>query len=341
MTRVMQVMAGAVHGGAETFFTRLAPALSRAGTTQQIVIRQHPERAASLRAEGLSVIELGFGGMLDLVTGHRLSRAVSLFDPDILLSWMNRATKFCPIGQHVFAARLGGYYKLENYRRCDHLVGNTKDICDYLVAEGWPSHRTWYLPNFVGAETAQPIPRATLDTPEDAPLLLALGRLHENKAFDVLLEALTRIPQAYLWLAGDGPLKNILQAHATRLNIANRVRFLGWRNDVPALFAACDAFVCPSRHEPLGNVVIEAWAQHRPLVATQSQGPSALIEDGVSGLLVPVDDAESLADSITRVIKSPDLAAALVSGGRVAYEADFTESAVVSRYLEFFERVTN
>ncbi len=338
--RVMQVMAGADKGGAETFFTRLAPALSRAGVAQEIVIRRNTDRAAELQAQGISPIQFGFGGMLDCVTGHRLNRAISRFEPDVVLSWMNRATQFCPLGKHVFAARLGGYYKLENYKRCDHLIGNTQDICDYLVDEGWPRSRTWYLPNFVDARSEPAVPRATLDTPEDVPLLLALGRLHTNKAFDVLLEAMTRLPKAYLWLAGEGPLRRDLEAQANRLKIANRVRFLGWRTDVPSLFASCDILVCPSRHEPLGNVIIESWAQRKPLVAASSQGPSALIEDGETGLLVPIDDAQSLATAIARVTDEANLAETLVSKGRVAYEADFTEAAVVSGYMEFFERIT-
>lgn len=341
MTRVMQVMAGAVNGGAENFFMRLAPALHRAGVPQQIVIRQHAERAATLRAEGLVTQEFGFGGLLDLVTGHQLKRAVSDFQPEVLLSWMNRATQFCPIGKHIFAARLGGYYKLRNYQRCDHLIGNTQDICDYLIAEGWPRQRTWYLPNFIDANLAAPASRVDLDTPDDAPLLLALGRLHENKAFDVLLEAMARLPHAHLWLAGEGPLKAALTAQSAKLGITDRVRFLGWRNDIAALLAACDVLVCPSRHEPLGNVVLEAWAHGKPLVAARSQGPAALIEDGGSGLLVPIDDAARLSEAIGSILDSPDMAETLVSGGRVAYEADFTESAVVSRYLDFFERITS
>lgn len=338
--RLMQVMAGAHQGGAETFFTRLAPALDRTKIRQGIVIRNDSDRSAELRSHGIEPIQLRFGGPLDCVTGHRLTRAINRFKPDILLSWMNRATQFCPVGEHIFAARLGGYYKLENYSRCDYLIGNTKDICDYLVREGWPRSRTWYLPNFVDETLAPPIPRASLDTPENAPLLLALGRLHKNKAFDVLLEALARLPEAYLWLAGAGPLRRALEAQAENLGIADRVRFLGWRSDIPALFASCNVLICPSRHEPLGNVIIEAWAQGRPLVAAEAKGPTALVKDGETGLLVPIDDAPKLAAAIARILSEVDLAEALVTQGRVAYEANFTETAVVSGYMDFFERIT-
>lgn len=337
--RVMQVMAGAAHGGAEAFFDRLTLALDRAGVDQQIVIRRNAERAALLQPAKRPPLEFAFGGALDLVTGHRLRRAVRRFEPDILLSWMSRATRFAPIGRHVLAARLGGYYRLANFERCDHLVGNTRHICDYLIEAGWPRARTSYLPNFVDAVAMPPVARRSLDTPDDAPLLFALGRLHANKGFDVLLQAVAQIPGAYLWLAGEGPKQAELAQQAARLGIADRVRFLGWRTDAPALFAACDVFICPSRHEPLGNVVIEAWAQHRPVVAAESSGPGALITDGVSGLLAPVEDADALAAAVRRVLASPDLAATLVTGGRTAYEAEFTEAKVVARYMEFFESI--
>jgi glycosyltransferase involved in cell wall biosynthesis len=97
--------------------------------------------------------------------------------------------------------------------------------------------------------------------------------------------------------------------------------------------------VVPSRHEPLGNVVLEAWAQRRPVVAAASQGPSALIRNGESGLLVPVDDAAALAAAIRRVIAEPGLAARLVEGGWDAFQADYTEAKSVTRYLELFERL--
>ncbi|MDA0664092.1 MAG: glycosyltransferase [Proteobacteria bacterium] len=337
--RLMQVMAGAPHGGAEAFFDRLTLALDSTGIDQQIVIRRNAERAALLQSAKRRPVEMAFGGALDFVTGHRLRKAVRRFEPDIVLSWMSRATQFAPIGRHVLAARLGGYYRLANFERCDHLVGNTQHICDYLVEAGWPRARTSYLPNFVDSVAMPAVSRSSLDTPEDAPLLFALGRLHANKGFDVLLAALAQIPGAYLWLAGEGPKQAELAQQATRLGVADRVRFLGWRNDAPALFAACDLFICPSRHEPLGNVVIEAWAQNRPVVAAESSGPAALVTEGVSGLLAPVEDADALAAAVRRVLAAPDLAATLVTGGRTAYEAAFTKAKVVARYLEFFESV--
>jgi len=334
-------MAGARHGGAEAFFARLVPALARAGVEQRALVRDHGPRLRALRAADVPVLPLRFGGALDLLTPVRIRREIRDFRPQVVLSWMSRAASMCPRGDGSFVhcARLGGYYDLKYYRRCDHLIGNTPDIVDYLVDGGWPAAQAHYLPNFVAADRSPPADREQYDTPPDVPLLLALGRLHVNKAFDVLLDALARVPDAWLWLAGTGPLEQALRQQAGRLGIDGRVRFLGWQEDTAPLYAAADVVVCPSRIEPLGNVVIEAWAQHRPLVAAAASGPQQLIDDGDSGLLVPIDDAAALAAALDRVRTDRALATRLVAGGRERYEQSFTEAAVVAQYLRFFDEV--
>ena len=276
---------------------------------------------------------------MDFSTTRALKREIKEFKPDVVLTWMNRATSMCPKGDFVHAARLGGYYDLKYYAACDHLIGNTQDIVEYLVEHDWPAEKVHYLPNFVFDEDAEPLTRQEFFTPNDVPLIVALGRLHENKAFDVLLSALARVPNAYLWLAGDGPLKEDLQKQSEVLGIKPRVRFLGWRDDTAALLQTADLFVCPSRHEPLGNVVIEAWAQGLPVVAADSMGPETLIENMETGVLVPVDDEILMARAIRGVLDDEDLARRIAENGYQTYQDNFTEARVVEQYLEFFKKV--
>ena len=337
--RLMQVMAGALNGGAEAFFERMVGALGRSGVKQHLAIRNEPARVSRLRPSNAAISTHRFGGHWDLLTPWQLKREAKRFQPDVTLAWMSRAALMAPKRPGVVTARLGGYYKLKYYKGCHHLIGNTKDICDYIVRQGWPAGQTHYLPNFVDAEPVPAADRAAFDTPEDAPLLLSLGRLHWRKGFDVLLSALQSIPGAYLWVAGEGPEEAELQRIASAAGIADRVRWLGWRQGVGDLYAACDVFVCPSRAEPLGNVVIEAWAHGAPVVATASAGPAALIEEGVSGMLVPPEDADALAGAIRTVLDNPALAADLREAGREGYAKSFTEDAVVAQYRAFFEQV--
>jgi glycosyltransferase involved in cell wall biosynthesis len=103
--------------------------------------------------------------------------------------------------------------------------------------------------------------------------------------------------------------------------------------------ATVDMLVCPSRIEPLGNVVIEAWARNLPVVAAASEGPGWLIEDGVDGLLAPVDDANLLGEAIARLATDSQLPPRLVAAGRRRFEAEFTEDAVVAKFLVLFDKV--
>ncbi len=335
--RLFQIMAGARHGGAEAFFTRLAVALQDVGLDQQVAVRPHPERLATLRHAGIPVLTMRFGGPLDLMTRWRLERAVRTYAPQIVLAWMSRAASFTPAGGHLRLARLGGYYNIKYYRGFDHLIGNTRDIVDYIIRSGWEPRHVHYLPNFVELTLEPPIARATLCTPEEAPLVLALGRLHRNKAFDVLIEAMNRLDGVYLWLAGEGSERKTLEDQVRHHGLEGRVRFLGWRSDISALLAAADVLVCPSRHEPLGNVVLEGWAAGKPVVAAASTGPASLITEGKTGLLVPVEDAEALAAALHCVTGDRALAADLGKGGFAAYEAGYTKESVVAEYLKFFD----
>lgn len=335
--RLLQAMAGAAHGGAEAFFERLAAAFAEVGVDQRVVIRPDAGRQARLQQAGVRVETLPFGGFFDVSTRRGLARLAR--EADVLLTWMNRATHFArPTPRTRLVARLGGYYDLKYYRRCEHLIGNTEDICRWLGTQGVPPDRVTYLPNFVEPQAATPLPRQSL-TDRDGPLLLLLGRLHRNKAFDVALAALPLIPNATLVIAGDGPEHANLVAQADRLNLADRVRFLGWRADGPALLASVDALLVPSRHEPLGNVVLEGWAQRCPVIAAASAGPASLIANKVSGRLVPVEDAGALAAAVRETLASADRGRDLAAAGFAQLQQNFSKAGVVARYRAFFDRI--
>jgi len=337
--RVLQVMGSARPGGAEGFFARLCVGLKEAGIEQKLVMRRNADCLPEVLKAGLDVTELPFLTSFDVVTHVALQKIIRLFQPDIVMTWMNRATVLCPQGKFVHVARMGGYYTLKYYARCDHLIGNTQDIVDYCRAGGWPPERTHYLPNFAAEDPAAPVSRDALHTPKDAPVLLALGRLHDDKAFDILLRALPNVPRAHLWLAGIGPENGSLRALAARMGVDDRVHFLGWRTDTGALLEAADCLVCPSRVEPLGNVVLEAWTHRKPVVAAMSHGPAGLISDGETGLLAPIEDVASLTTALNRVLADKSLALRLAEAGYAEYMSKFSRKAVIEAYVSFLERV--
>ena len=334
--RVAQVMAGAANGAAELFFERLCAGLAAAGEEVLPVIRRNPPRAARLRASGLAPVELGFGGAFDLLTRPRLRTALRRFGPRVVVSWMNRASGLTPRGDWVLAGRLGGYYDLRHYRHCDHLIGNTRGIVAWLRENGWPAARTHYLPNFV-EDFGATSPATNL--PPGRPLLLGLGRLHTDKGFDTAIRALARLPEARLAIAGDGPEETALRRLATHTGVAARVHFLGWREDAGALLRAADLFVCASRIEPLGNMVIEAWSAGCPLVAVAAAGPRELVRDGDDGRVVPLEDPAALAAAIGGMLADRAAAAAMARAGRRRFETEFSRAPVLAAWRRFLAEV--
>ena len=334
---VLHLLGTTGEGGAETYFLSLIEALARDGAGQAAAIRRHAGREAALRAAGVATGVFGFGGPVDLLTKPRVAGFARSQETRMALAWMNRAARHTPKGPWARVGRLGGYYNLKYYQGFDALVANTEHIAEWIVGQGWPAGNVRCIPNFAEAPAAgAAADRAALATPEGAPLLLALGRLHEVKAHDVSLTALAKLPDAYLWIAGVGPQEARLKAMADALGVAGRVRFLGWRTDASALYRAADVCVFPSRYEPLGNVVIQAWAHGLPVVAAASQGPAALIRDGEDGLLVPVDDAHALAAAVRRMLDEPGLAARAKAAGQARVAAEFSPAAVVSQWRTLF-----
>jgi glycosyltransferase involved in cell wall biosynthesis len=338
--KVAQVMAGAHAGGAELFFERLTIALHRAGDAVLPAIRRDRDRAHRLAVAGIPAAQLAFGGPADWLTGPRLRRLIRRFAPRVVVAWMNRAARFAPQGDWVLAGRLGGYYDLSYYKRCDHLIGNTGGIVAWIRSQGWPPGRVHHLPNFADDLADAPSAgRKSLGVPDGARCVLALGRLHRNKAFDVLVRALPLLPGVHAVIAGEGEERGRIEDLARREGVSDRLHLTGWRSDQGALLAASDLLVCPSRHEPLGNVVIEAWSAGRPVVAADADGPSELIQPGTDGLLVARDDPRALADAIGAVLDDPARARVLAAAGRARFEREFAEAQVVASWRAFLGAV--
>jgi glycosyltransferase involved in cell wall biosynthesis len=334
---VLHLLGTAGEGGAETYFVDLVKALKRADVPEAAVIRANAGREARLKRAGVPVKVLRFGGPIDILTKPAAAGFAALNKTKVAVAWMNRAARHTPRGPWARIGRLGGYYSLKYYKGFDHLVANTEDIAEWIVGQGWPAGLVTCIPNFAAAPPdGAPVDRASLDTPAGAPLLLAMGRLHENKAHDVSLQALAQLPEAYLWIAGVGPLEAKLKGLAEALGVADRVRFLGWRTDASALYRTADICVFPSRFEPLGNVVIQAWAHGLPVIAADSQGPKALIQDGEDGVLVPIDDADTLASKVRGLLAEPSQRARLAAAGAARVEAEFSQAAVVAQWKALF-----
>jgi glycosyltransferase involved in cell wall biosynthesis len=335
---VAHLLGSADDGGAEKYFIDLIGALHQGGIAQGAALRAHAGRERALAELGAPTRVLGFGAALDFATKRGVAALAREIDARVLVAWMSRAGAHTPAGPWTRIGRLGGYYDPKYFRGFDVMVANTREIADWAVAQGWAREQTLYIPNFAVAGPGEPLDRASLDTPEGAPLLIGMGRLHSDKAHDISLRALTRLPEAFLWIAGGGPLESELKGLARDLGVAERVRFLGWRDDAASLYRAADICVFPSRIEPLGNVVLQAWAYRVPVIAAASKGPAALVNTGEDGLLIPMEDPDALADAVRALLADPSLRARTIAGGQARLDREFSPAAVVEQWRALFAR---
>lgn len=339
--RVAQVLAGQGVGGAEYMYARTTAALgARDELTQQAWLRPHERWLGLLSDAGVPTETARFGGKLDLLTRPKLNRAARAFDPDVVLCWMSRAAHFGPVGRWTLAARLGGYYPMKYYRNCTAFIGISKGLCDYLVREGAPADRVFHIPNWASeSPVKRTLMRAELGLPDSAPILLAAGRLHVNKAFDTLLRALKDVPDAHLLIAGEGPEREALLGLAEELGVGERLRLLGWVDNVPDYLELADVFVCSSRIEPLGSIVPEAWAYDCPMVAARADGPAEMITHEHDGLLCDIDAVAEMAAHINTLLNDSSLAKSLSAAGRQTYEATYHRDIILGQFIDFFRAV--
>ena len=129
------------------------------------------------------------------------------------------------------------------------------------------------------------------------------------------------------------------EARAAEQGLADRVRFLGFRPDAPRLIPAFDIIAVPSHVEPLGNATLEAMAAARPVVGSKVGGIPEMIVDGVTGLLVPSRDADSLANAIQGLVRDPNRARALGAAGRARAAEVFSVEAHVQHVQDVYDRV--
>ncbi len=179
--------------------------------------------------------------------------------------------------------------------------------------------------------------RSALGIPEDRPVIIAVSRLVRAKGYPELAEAMTRLPEAELWVVGErlssdrGPDMCAVLRNA---GLGGRLRLLGYRDDVPALMSAADIFALPSHFEGLPMSVIEAMLSGLPVVASDIRGVQEQVVSDKTGLLVPAGDAKALRNAITQLTADAALRTRMGLAGRERAMTLFTEAKVVDRTLD-------
>lgn len=183
--------------------------------------------------------------------------------------------------------------------------------------------------------------RASVDVPADVPLLTIIARLTEQKGHRILLDALARpdLAHAHLLVVGDGPLREALERQALNLELSARVRFAGARRDLGNILAATDVFVMPSFWEGLPLAMVLAMGAGLPVVATRVAGIPEVVQDGVTGLLVPPGDSSELGAALSRVVNNDTTRVLLGQAARTFVRPRFGVDGYVNAITGLYDRL--
>jgi glycosyltransferase involved in cell wall biosynthesis len=218
------------------------------------------------------------------------------------------------------------------------------DFCEQIV--GLPARKTVVIPNGVELSAfsqATPIRWSSVGLPDDATVWLTVARLEPQKGLTDLLAAAAIVhrqhPDVWFVIVGDGPDRAPLEAQAASQPGGDRVRFLGRREDVPQLLQGAFGLVLSSQWEGMPNVVLEAMAAGKPVVATAVEGTAELIADGATGLRVLVGDSEALAGAILRLTDDRALSEALGEKAQDSVAKSFTIDAMAANYVTLYREL--
>lgn len=343
--KVIQICGAQHAGGAEAHFLRFCVELNRYQDVEVIaIVRKGSWLETQLLKEHLRVYALGFRSSFDFITAHQIKKISHHEQSDIIQCWMNRAASLTPKSCHGFKiGRLGGYYAFKNYKTMDWLVGATEDICHHITQSGWKAQRMSCIPNFVNLPAAKNVSASQALTADlgltGKTVLFTPARLHSVKGLDTGIQALKHLPEHYVYLiVGSGPEENHLKELAKTLSVKDRVIFAGWQNDITPYCHISDIFIVPSRHEPFGSVLLEAWSHQLPLITSDSQGAKAITQNNETCLMFSKDNEHALKTAILTLEDNNELKELLIKNGLDELMKKYTAKPVLDTYIATYKQ---
>lgn len=361
---------GGLENGLVNIINRSPPARFRHAI---VCLTESGQFADRITAPGVEVIALHKQPGSDLAVYWRLWRELRRLRPSIVHSRNLAALEAQLASLPLFGVRRvhgehgrdindidGTNWKYRWLRRVMSLfihryIAVSRDLADWLCQSiGLSSERVTQIYN--GVDQAQFLPGADqvadvlpegFACPGETVVIGAVGRLAEVKNHAALLQAVALLlrqrpelrPRIRLVLVGDGPLRGRLEAQAAAVNLDDVAWFAGDREDVPALLRAMDIFVLPSLAEGISNTVLEAMATGLPVLAGRTGGNPELVEDGATGYLLPVSDADAWSAALARLVDEPGERRRLGDAGRARVQARFDWQATVTAYLEVYDEL--
>jgi glycosyltransferase involved in cell wall biosynthesis len=368
--RITYLITDSGVGGTEKMLAELILNLDRSRFEPDLIVLKEPGATAKMLMEkGINVRSMSLPGRVSFGYGFRLpgaliglKRILAEERPEILhcflfqANFMGRIAARCagvPVNisslrveererlSHVFFERISGFMVTAYTAVCE----NVREFG--IQKMGIPGDRIVTIANGITPELyqsgARDMIRKEFGINKDTPLIGTIGRLHHQKGMDILLkaaaEARERLPQMRVMIVGEGPEGKSLKGLARELGISDSVIFTGIRRDIPDILAALDLFVLPSRWEGMPNVILEAMAAGRPVVAADTGGAQELVSHEETGLLVPAEDVNSLSEAVIRLLSNPPDLEKMAERARGRVKDQYSILRMVDQNQELYERL--
>jgi len=336
-------------GGSERHLLTLLPALAERGVDVSFVGLDDPAGVLDPFYRELTVPYERLAALRDLdpALAFRLARTLRSSRPDVVHTHLVHADVYGTLaaGMRVVSTkhnpdpfRAGPFRFVERAltRRVSCVIAISEAVRRFCVDRvGLPAGKVEVV--HYGLDSP---PRPWAENPPlelGGPLLLAVCRLEAQKGLETAVRALPELPGTTLLVLGEGPDRAALESLASSLGVRDRVVLPGRVGDVSSLYERADVVVHPARWEGFGLAMLEAMLAARPVVAARAGSAPELVDDGRTGLLVPVDDSAALARAVSSLLGDPEHAAAMGAAGLERARTEFAVARMAERTLALYE----
>ncbi|MHB8969526.1 MAG: glycosyltransferase [Pirellulaceae bacterium] len=362
--RILHIIPTLDRGGAEKQLVSLATRLPRDKFEVHVcALTRSGPLSKPLQEAGIPLHTVGKRWKIDPAAYWRLRRLIRDLRPSLVHTWLFAANCYgrqaafrCGVPHVVAGERCVDRWKVWHELaidrrlagRTDRIVTNSSGVVDFYVRHGIPAEKFEVIPNGIEPEsTPSPLTKAQLyaelGLPDNARLIGAVGRLWPQKGYKDLIWSAELLKVAredsHLLIIGEGPQLGQLLRWRDSQDIADRVHFLGHRNDVPALLPHLTCFWLGSSYEGQSNAVMEAMQAGIPVIATDIPGNRDLVVPEETGFLYPVGDRATLARLTHRLLDDPALAARFSAAAKQRIRERFHVDTMIQRHVALYERL--
>lgn len=297
------------RGGLEQSFLDYNAMLTHLGHAVTACVSSHAPYLPEVMEQTDHVRALDPRGFYDIRACWQLHNWLKQERPALIMAHNAKAITIARIASRGLSIPLLGVthsYKTTRTLKAHALIILTPHMRDVFHAAGKPQERLWVVPNMMAMPDTLPLPHA----PHSPPVIGAIGRLSPEKGFADWLHALAALKQNGISfravLAGEGEERSRLEQLATRLQLQDRLNFIGWVEDKTTFYHSIDLLCVPSHQESFGLIVLEAMAHGVPILATNAPGPGTIITNGKDGRIVSIGDVTALTDTLQHMLAHPD-----------------------------------